>query len=82
MLESISYNYNDRFLYPNNYTLTLCSEDEDRRVFWLGGYVTSDEVISMIERIPEDATSPLAYLFKSMENFKAGTYAGVQSYCP
>lgn len=34
------------------------------------GYVTSDEVISMIERIPEDAVSPLAYLFKSMENLK------------
>lgn len=26
--------------------------------------------LSMIERIPEDATSPLAYLFKSMENLK------------
>ena len=67
LLESISYKYNDRFLYPNNYTLTHAQKMKIGE-YLVSGYVTSDEVISMIERIPEDATSPLAYLFKSMEN--------------
>ena len=79
LLESISYKYNDRFLYPNNYTdrflypnnYTLTHAQKMKIGEYLAsGYVTSDEVISMIERIPEDATSPLAYLFKSMENLK------------
>lgn len=69
LLESISYKYNDRFLYPNNYTLTHAQKMKIGE-YLASGYVTSDEVISMIERIPEDATSPLAYLFKSMENLK------------
>ena len=34
------------------------------------GYVTSAEVLNMIERIPKDSTSPLAYLLKSLENLK------------
>ena len=69
LLESISYKYNDRFLYPNNYTLTHAQKMKIGE-YLASGYVTSDEVINMIERIPEDATSPLAYLFKSMENLK------------
>ena len=34
------------------------------------GYVTSAEVLNMIERIPKDSASPLAYLLKSLENLK------------
>lgn len=34
------------------------------------GYVTSHEVIKLIERIPYDCDSPLAYLMKSLENLK------------
>ena len=34
------------------------------------GYVTSDEVLGMIDRIPNDVESPLAYLMSSMERLK------------
>ena len=37
----------------------MLQRDEDRR-YLASGYVTSDEVISMIERILRDATSPFS----------------------
>lgn len=32
--------------------------------------MTSDEVLAMIDRIPDDVESPLAYLISSMERLK------------
>ena len=34
------------------------------------GYATSGEVLDIIERIPIDSESPLAYLLKCLENLK------------
>ena len=34
------------------------------------GYITSREIINVIERISYDSESPLAYLLKSLENLK------------
>lgn len=34
------------------------------------GYITSREIINVIERIPYDSESPLAYLLKFLENLK------------
>lgn len=38
--------------------------------FLSSGYVTSNEVLNMIERMPVDCDSPLAYLFRMLDNLK------------
>lgn len=35
------------------------------------GYVSSNEVLRLIDRIPENSSSPLAYLLKSIESLQA-----------
>ncbi|GAB6650769.1 phage replisome organizer N-terminal domain-containing protein [Streptococcus uberis] len=69
LLQVIADKYNDKFCFPNGYTLT------HHQKMKIGEYlserfVTSDEVLSIIERIPEDVESPLAYLFSSIERLK------------
>ncbi|WP_159593280.1 phage replisome organizer N-terminal domain-containing protein [Streptococcus halichoeri] len=69
LLQVIADRYNDRFLYPYNYTLT---HHQKMKVgeFLSEGFMTSDEVLAMIDRIPQDVVSPLAYLMASMERLK------------
>lgn len=69
LLQVIADKYNEKFIYPYNYSLThqqkmlICQ-------FLSDGYMTSDEVLATIDRIPEDVESPLAYLISSMERLK------------
>ncbi|BDD43319.1 phage replisome organizer N-terminal domain-containing protein [Streptococcus ruminantium] len=69
LLQIIADKYNEKFIYPYNYSLT----HQQKMLIgqFLGdGYMTSDEVLAMIDRIPEDVESPLAYLISSMERLK------------
>lgn len=69
LLQVIADKYNDRFIYPYNYSLT----HQQKMIigqFLSGGYMTSDEVLEMIDRIPDNVESPLAYLISSMERLK------------
>lgn len=69
LLQVIADKYNEKFIYPYNYSLT----HEQKMLigqFLSEGYMTSDEVLAMIDRIPEDVESPLAYLISSMERLK------------
>ena len=69
LLQVIADKYNDKFIYPYNYSLT-----HQQKIligqFLSDGYMTSDEVLAMIDRIPDDVESPLAYLISSMERLK------------
>ena len=69
LLQVIADKYNEKFIYPYNYSLT---HQQKMLVgqFLSDGYMTSDEVLAMIDRIPEDVESPLAYLISSMERLK------------
>ena len=69
LLQVIADKYNEKFFYPYNYSLT---HQQKMLVgqFLSDGYMTSDEVLAMIDRIPEDVESPLAYLISSMERLK------------
>lgn len=69
LLQVIADKYNEKFIYPYNYSLT---HQQKMRIgqFLSDGYMTSDEVLAMIDRIPEDVESPLAYLISSMERLK------------
>lgn len=69
LLQVIADRYNDRFIYPYNYTLTHKQKMAIGQ-FLSEGYMTSDEVLGMIDRIPNDVESPLAYLMSSMERLK------------
>ena len=69
LLQVIADRYNDRFIYPYNYTLTHKQKMAIGQ-FLSEGYMTSDEVLGMIDRIPNDVVSPLAYLMSSMERLK------------
>ncbi|MGZ7257957.1 phage replisome organizer N-terminal domain-containing protein, partial [Streptococcus pyogenes] len=64
LLQVIADKYNDKFIYPYNYSLT-----HQQKIligqFLSDGYMTSDEVLAMIDRIPDDVESPLAYLISS-----------------
>ncbi|ELY5747360.1 replication initiator protein A [Streptococcus iniae] len=76
LLQVIADAYHGRFCQQDlftgefqNYTLT------HRQKMMIGqylseGYVTSQEVISLIDRVPLDCESPLAYLLKSLDNLK------------
>lgn len=62
--------YNEQmFGFPDVLTMT---HNQKMKIgqYLASGYVTSAEVLNMIERIPKDSTSPLAYLLKSLENLK------------
>ena len=69
LLQVIADKYNDKFIYPYNYSMT-----HQQKIligqFLSDGYMTSDEVLAMIDRIPDDVESPLAYLISSMERLK------------
>ncbi|MDV6000865.1 replication initiator protein A [Streptococcus canis] len=70
LLQVIADRYNDRlFCFPDVVTLT---HQQKMKVgeYLETGYVISDEVLSIIDRIPDDCKSPLAYLYKSLENLK------------
>lgn len=70
LLQIIADKYNEQlFGFPNVLTMT---HNQKMKIgqYLASGYVTSDEVLNMIERIPKDSTSPLAYLLKSLENLK------------
>ncbi|EIQ82695.1 replication initiator protein A [Streptococcus canis] len=70
LLQVIADRYNDRlFCFPDVVTLT---HQQKMKVgeYLETGYVISDEVLSIIDRIPSDCQSPLAYLYKSLENLK------------
>lgn len=69
LLQVIADKYNDRFIYPYNYTLTH-NQKMAIGQYLSDGYMTSDEVLGMINRIPQDVSSPLAYLMSSMERLK------------
>ncbi|VTS27426.1 MULTISPECIES: replication initiator protein A [Streptococcus] len=76
LLQVIADEYNGKFCQQDlftgefqNYSLT------HKQKMMIGqylseGYVTSHEVIKLIERIPYDCESPLAYLMRSLENLK------------
>ena len=68
-MQVIADRYNNRFIYPYNYTLTHKQKMAIGQ-FLSEGYMTSDEVLGMIDRIPNDVESPLAYLMSSMERLK------------
>lgn len=69
LLQVIADKYNVKFIYPYNYSLTHQQKMLIGQ-FLSDGYMTSDEVLAMIDRIPEDVESPLAYLISSMERLK------------
>lgn len=73
LLQVIADSYNDKFAYDYDrreiYNLT------HRQKMLIGqyledGYVTSNEVLDIIERMPFDTEQPLAYLLKCLENLK------------
>lgn len=62
--------YNDQmFGFPDVLTMT---HNQKMKIgqYLSEGYVTSSEILNMIDRIPKDSPSPLAYLLKSLENLK------------
>lgn len=70
LLQIIADKYNEQlFGFPNVLTMT---HNQKMKIgqYLASGYVTSAEVLNMIDRIPKDSTSPLAYLLKSLENLK------------
>jgi hypothetical protein len=70
LLQIIADKYNEQlFGFPNVLTMT---HNQKMKIgqYLASGYVTSAEVLNMIERIPKDSASPLAYLLKSLENLK------------
>ncbi|HFI0635568.1 TPA: replication initiator protein A [Streptococcus suis] len=69
LLQVIANKYNDRYLYPEGYALT---HSQKMRIgqYLASGYVLSYEVLDLIDQIPHDCQSPLAYLLKSLENLK------------
>ncbi|WP_438478150.1 phage replisome organizer N-terminal domain-containing protein [Streptococcus pluranimalium] len=69
LLQVIADKYNEKFIYPYNYSLTHQQKMLIGQ-FLSDGYMTSNEVLVMIDRIPEDVESPLAYLISSMERLK------------
>ena len=69
LLQIIADKYSEKFIYPYNYSLTHQQKMLIGQ-FLSDGYMTSDEVLAMIDRIPEDVESPLAYLISSMERLK------------
>ena len=69
LLQIIADKYSEKFIYPYNYSLTHQQKMLIGQ-FLSDGYMTSDEVLAMIDRIPEDVGSPLAYLISSMERLK------------
>lgn len=69
LLQIIADKYNEKFIYPYNYSLTHQQKMLIGQ-FLSDGYMTSDEVLAMIDRIPENVESPLAYLISSMERLK------------
>ena len=70
LLQVIADKYNEQmFGFPDVLTMTH-NQKMKLGQYLASGYVTSAEVLNMIERIPKDSTSPLAYLLKSLENLK------------
>ena len=69
LLQVIADKYNEKFIYPYNYSLTHQQKMLIGQ-FLSEGYMTSDEVLAIINRIPDDIESPLAYLISSMERLK------------
>ncbi|MDE1693583.1 hypothetical protein PWF75_02135 [Streptococcus suis] len=69
MLQVIANKYNDRYLYPEGYALTH-SQKMQIGQYLASGYVLSNEVLDLIDQIPHDCQSPLAYLLKSLENLR------------
>ena len=70
LLQVIADKYNKQmFGFPDVLTMT---HNQKMKIgqYLASGYVTSSEVLNMIDRIPTDSTSPLAYLLKSLENLK------------
>ena len=70
LLQVIADKYNEQmFGFPDVLTMT---HNQKMKIgqYLASGYVTSAEVLNMIERIPKDSTCPLAYLLKSLENLK------------
>lgn len=70
LLQIIADKYNDQmFGFPDVLTMT---HNQKMKIgqYLASGYVTSAEILNMIERIPKDSASPLAYLLKSLENLK------------
>ncbi|MCO4567976.1 replication initiation protein Rep [Streptococcus infantarius subsp. infantarius] len=70
LLQVIADKYNDQmFGFPDVLTMT---HNQKMKIgqYLSESYVTSSEVLNMIDRIPKDSTSPLAYLLKSLENLK------------
>ena len=69
-MQIIADKYNEQlFGFPTVLTMT---HNQKMKIgqYLASGYVTSAEVLNMIERIPKDSASPLAYLLKSLENLK------------
>lgn len=73
LLQVIADSYNDKFAYDYNrreiYNLT------HRQKMLIGqfladGYMTSQEILDTIKRMPFDTEQPLAYLLKCLENLK------------
>lgn len=73
LLQVIADSYNDKFAYDYNrreiYNLT------HRQKMLIGqfladGYMTSQEILDTIERMPFDTEKPLAYLLRCLENLK------------
>lgn len=69
LLEVIANKYNERYIYPDGYTMTH-SQKMKIGQYLASGYVLSHEVLEMINRIPNECEHPLAYLFKMIDNLK------------
>lgn len=68
LLEIIAMTYNNRcFGFPDCYTMTHPQKMKIGH-YLASNYVTSQEVIDLIGRVPDNSTSPLAYLYQSIEN--------------
>lgn len=69
LLQVIADKYNDRYMYPQGYALTHGQKMKIGQ-YLESGYVKSDEILNMIDRIPHDCESPLAYLLRMLQNLK------------
>ncbi|RSI12731.1 hypothetical protein D8869_09885 [Streptococcus sanguinis] len=73
LLQVIADSYNDKFAYDYNrreiYNLTHHQKMLIGQ-FLADGYMTSQEILDTIERMPFDTEQPLAYLLKCLENLK------------
>jgi len=67
LVQVIADKYNDRFMYPKGFVLKHSQKMKIGK-YLESNYIQSNEIMDLIDRIPSTTESPLAYLFKMIEN--------------